>query len=213
MPLFTGHKFVTSALVDTSVWIDHFRVHTPASESAQTGSVNDASDGAWRARAALTDSACTPFKLDRACETQQAKVRKVLALIEQERLFGLRCGLVDLALLVSTLMTPGAELWTLDRRFADLAERFGVRYHSAIHWPVRRSLPCLRAQQTADKRTTLRWPADRAAAPARSSAPGYGRGHDLRRPCAEGHQGRLDRACQRASQGRAVRDHRHSTDS
>lgn len=63
----------------------------------------------------------------------QANLREVLAFIEQERLFGLGCGLVDLSLLASTLMTPGAELWTLDRRLGDLAQRFGVAYRSPIH--------------------------------------------------------------------------------
>jgi len=46
--------------------------------------------------------------------------------IESQRLFGLGCGLVDLLLLASTLMTPGAELWTLDKRLGALAERFSV---------------------------------------------------------------------------------------
>jgi len=35
---------------------------------------------------------------------------------------------VDIALLASTLLTPGASLWTLDKRLAGLAERFGVAY-------------------------------------------------------------------------------------
>lgn len=38
---------------------------------------------------------------------------------------------VDTAnLRVLTLMTPGARLWTLDKRLVDLAGRFGVAYHS-----------------------------------------------------------------------------------
>jgi hypothetical protein len=34
-------------------------------------------------------------------------------------------------LLASTLMTPGVELWTLDKRLCNLSERFGV-----MHRPV-----------------------------------------------------------------------------
>jgi hypothetical protein len=43
------------------------------------------------------------------------------------------CGLVDVVLLTSTLITPGAKLWTLDKRLARLAERFGVAYRAAVH--------------------------------------------------------------------------------
>lgn len=48
-------------------------------------------------------------------------------------MFGLGCGLVDLTLLASTLITPGASLWTLDRRLASLAERFAIAYRPAVH--------------------------------------------------------------------------------
>ena len=53
-------------------------------------------------------------------------MREAMTFIERERLFGLGCGLVDVLLLASTLMTPGVELWTLDKRLCALAERFGV---------------------------------------------------------------------------------------
>jgi hypothetical protein len=51
--------------------------------------------------------------------------------IEREKLYGLGCGLVDMALLSSTLITPGARLWTFDKRLASLAGRFGV-----VHLPT-----------------------------------------------------------------------------
>jgi hypothetical protein len=53
---------------------------------------------------------------------------EIRELIERERLYGLGCGLVDIALLASTLLTSGASLWTLDRRLEKLAARFGVAY-------------------------------------------------------------------------------------
>jgi hypothetical protein len=56
-----------------------------------------------------------------------------MAFIERERLFGLGCGLVDMLLLTSTLMMPGAELWTLDKRLCALAERFGVMHRLDLH--------------------------------------------------------------------------------
>lgn len=53
--------------------------------------------------------------------------------IEREELYGPGCGLVDMSLLASTLIAPGAQLWTLDKRFADMAGRFGVAYQPPAH--------------------------------------------------------------------------------
>lgn len=63
----------------------------------------------------------------------QATLPEVMAFIEREKLFGVGCGLVDVALLASTLMTPGARLWSLDKRLAALADRFGVGYRASVH--------------------------------------------------------------------------------
>jgi hypothetical protein len=59
---------------------------------------------------------------------QQATLRETMELIERESLYGLGCGLVDMVLLTSTLLTPGANLWTRDQRLAKLAHRFGVAH-------------------------------------------------------------------------------------
>jgi hypothetical protein len=64
---------------------------------------------------------------------KHASLSEVMAFIEREKLYGLGCGLVDIALLASTLITPGAELWTLDKRLANLAERFGVAHRAMLH--------------------------------------------------------------------------------
>ena len=53
--------------------------------------------------------------------------------MERERLYGLGCGLVDITLLASTLITPGARLWTLDKRLAGLAQRFGIAHAVPVH--------------------------------------------------------------------------------
>ncbi len=64
---------------------------------------------------------------------QPACLREVLLFIEKERLFGWGCRLVDLTLVASTLMTPGAELWSLDKRLNDMTQRFAVAYRPAVH--------------------------------------------------------------------------------
>ena len=59
-------------------------------------------------------------------EARPDPLAAVTGLIEREALFGSGCGLVDMSLLTSTLMTPGAKLWTLDKRQSALAKRFAV---------------------------------------------------------------------------------------
>ena len=53
-----------------------------------------------------------------------------MAFIGQEHLFGQGCGVVDLILLASALITPGVRLWTLDERLVGLAHRF------RLAWPM-----------------------------------------------------------------------------
>lgn len=124
-----------SVLIDTSVWIDHFRHGNEALSSVL------AQDGALTHPMVILELACgTPpaprkqtlnnIGLLRPCN--QASLAEVMDFIEHEKLFGLGCGVVDMALLASTLLTPGAVLWTLDKRLADLAARFGVAYRATL---------------------------------------------------------------------------------
>ena len=63
----------------------------------------------------------------------QATLDEVQAFIDREKLYGLGCGLVDMALLASTIITPNTQLWTVDKRLCDLARRFGVAYQLGLH--------------------------------------------------------------------------------
>jgi predicted nucleic acid-binding protein len=125
-----------SVLVDTSVWIDHFR------------NGNDALVALIGLDLALThpmvilEIACgTPpaprvqtlhnLGLLQCCN--QASLREIMEFIERENLYGLGCGLVGMALLASTLISPGTELWTLDKRLASLAARLGVAHRPTRH--------------------------------------------------------------------------------
>lgn len=123
-------------LVDTSVWVEHFRrrneslVHLLTLDLALTHPmiVTELACGtppSPRART-LTDIAMLP-------QARQANLDEVRELIEREQLFGLGCGLVDLALLTSALLTPGSQLWTQDKRLLQLAQRFHVAYQPARH--------------------------------------------------------------------------------
>jgi predicted nucleic acid-binding protein len=125
-----------SVLVDTSVWIDHFRHRNNALVELL------GLDRALSHPMVMLEIACgTPpapriqtlnnLALLQSCN--QASLSEVMAFIEDEKLYGLGCGLVDLALLASTLITPGTELWTLDKRLAELAVRYGVAHLPALH--------------------------------------------------------------------------------
>lgn len=123
-------------LVDTSVWVDHFRrtneslVDLLSLDLAMTHPmvVTELACGtppAPRART-LADIAALP-------QAKQASLLEVRDLIEREQLYGLGCGLVDLTLLASTMLTTGARVWTLDHRLHRLAERFQVAYLPTRH--------------------------------------------------------------------------------
>ncbi len=126
---------MTGVLVDTSVWVDHFRQHN----SALTRLLE--SDRVLTHPMVLGELACgtpparaqTLADIEMLQQAQQASLREVLDFIDRERLYGLGCGLVDMVLLASTLMTPGIALWTLDKRLSALAERFQILHRSPQH--------------------------------------------------------------------------------
>ena len=120
-----------TVLVDTSVWIDHFK-------NSNNGLIQLLRlDLALIHPMILAEIACgtppaprlrTLGDLGLLQQSHQADLTEVMAFIENEKLYGLGCGLVDLTLLASTLITPGAKLWTLDKRLDTLAKRFNVSY-------------------------------------------------------------------------------------
>ncbi|MHB8921504.1 MAG: type II toxin-antitoxin system VapC family toxin [Halothiobacillus sp.] len=123
-------------LIDTSVWVDHFRHHNDALVDLLELDLTLTHPMILVELACGTPPAPRVQTLDdigRLQQTQQASLREVMDFIERERLYGLGCGLVDMVLLASTLITPGTELWTLDKRLASLSERFGVLHQSTLH--------------------------------------------------------------------------------
>jgi predicted nucleic acid-binding protein len=129
-------RAVKGVLIDTSVWVDHFRHHN-GGLVALLGL-----DMALTHPMVVAELACgtppaprlqTLGDIGRLQQVQPATLPEVMALIERERLYGLGCGLVDLMLLASTLVTPGAALWTLDKRLAGLSARFGVQHQPVSH--------------------------------------------------------------------------------
>lgn len=117
-------------LVDTSVWVAHFRQrndHLVALlESAlvlcHPYVVAEVACGTPPARHAIVSMLAT---LDTVPVANQVEL---LALIERRRFFGRGCGFVDVSLLASALLSDQASIWTHDRRRAMLADELGRRY-------------------------------------------------------------------------------------
>lgn len=126
---------MTGLLVDTSVWVDHFRRRNDALVRWLLQDAVLSHPWVLGELACGTPPARTKTLADLALlqPAKVATVDEVIAFVEQEQLYGLGCGLVDLGLLASTLITPGARLWSLDRRLSGLAERFAVAHPSAVH--------------------------------------------------------------------------------
>ena len=125
---------MNGVLVDTSVWVDHFRNRNEDLVNLLT------LDMVLSHPLIVTELACGTPPAPRSrtladvatlAQARQATLEEVRGFIEREQLYGLGCGVVDLALLASTLLTPGSRLWSLDRRLAQLAQRFGVAFRAA----------------------------------------------------------------------------------
>jgi predicted nucleic acid-binding protein len=121
-------------LVDSSVWVAHFRK----------------SDRVLQSLLVTDQVLCHPLiVLELACGTPPAprertlgdlkKLRQsviatseeALELIEREQLQGLGCGAVDVSLLASVLLTPDSLLWTVDKNLDALSTRLGVAFRDA----------------------------------------------------------------------------------
>jgi predicted nucleic acid-binding protein len=123
-----------AVLVDTSVWVAHFRAAVPPLQDLLAQDLVLGHPLVWAELACGSPPAPrkqTLGALQLLAQAREATVDEVVDFIEREALYGLGCGLVDLSLLASTLITPGARLWTLDRRLAALAARFGVEFGQA----------------------------------------------------------------------------------
>jgi len=125
-----------SVLIDTSVWSAHFRSRNDILVQITQ------QDRALTHPMVIGELACgTPPEprmtslgaIELLQTVHPASTSEVRAFIEREALYGLGCGWVDLCLLASTLVTPGAVLWTLDKRLESLAHRFGVAFTHPLH--------------------------------------------------------------------------------
>jgi predicted nucleic acid-binding protein len=115
-------------LIDTSIWIDHFR--TGDSELSALLQDSHVLAHPWvTGELALGRLSHRREILGLLHNLPQATVAtdvEVLTLIDNQQLFGLGIGYVDAHLLAATMLTTGACLWTRDKRLATVAARHGL---------------------------------------------------------------------------------------
>jgi len=122
-------------LVDTSVWVEHFRNPNQALIELllhDQVKIHPLIIGEL-ACGTPPDRRNTLALLENLAQVRQASISEAMTFIERERLYGQGCGLVDLLLLSSALMTEQTLIWTLDKRFGALAIRFNLMFMPVAH--------------------------------------------------------------------------------
>ena len=117
-------------LVDTSIWINHFRLgQAKFSALLNLGEVimhpfiiGELACGN------LPNRKNVLYLISMLPKTSIATDSEVLKLLEENSLYGLGLGWVDLHLLASSLISH-VTLWTLDKRLAKTAQKLGVAYN------------------------------------------------------------------------------------
>lgn len=115
-------------LADTSIWIDHFRQSDTVLSArldrreilAHPCVIGELALGTLRQRALILELL---RGLPQAIVATDAELH---AAIDRHALSGLGIGYVDVHLLAATALTPGARLWTRDKRLNAAAARAGV---------------------------------------------------------------------------------------
>lgn len=122
-------------LVDSSIWIDHFRVGdaklfallTAEEVIAHPFVIGELSLGHIPAYDDVMDM------LSDLPAITAADDREVRHMIRSNRLFGKGIGYVDAHLLASLRLTAGHALWTRDKRLHAIAQAFGIAASIDLH--------------------------------------------------------------------------------
>lgn len=115
-------------LVDTSVWVDHLRKDDPGMRMLLNGGrvlshpfvIGELAMGNMNRREPVLKA------MRKLPEALVAREEEVLQFVGTRRLFGLGIGYIDAHLLTSVQLTPGASLWTRDKRMFEVASKLGL---------------------------------------------------------------------------------------
>ncbi|UCV17529.1 type II toxin-antitoxin system VapC family toxin [Ferribacterium limneticum] len=121
-------------LVDTSIWIDHLRQRDERlSKLLNQGQVlahpfviGELALGSLQNRTAILGA------LQDLPQATVATEGEVLSFIEQNALYGIGIGYIDAHLLAAVRLSPGATLWTRDKRLLAAGTGLGL-VENAVH--------------------------------------------------------------------------------
>ena len=115
-------------LVDTSVWIEHFKQPIAVLEDLARGEhiLGHPFIRGELAVGQLRDWKGTLDTLTRLLQARIASEVEFLTLISSEHLSATGLGFVDVHLLASCRITPGTRLWSRNKRLVRYADQLGV---------------------------------------------------------------------------------------
>lgn len=115
-------------LLDTSVWIEHFRrgIQAAGALAIRVDVLMHPYVLTEISLGSLPDRRMTLRFLRRLLPPVLSSEAHLALFIEEQRLYASGLSFVDVNLLASARLTEDCRLWTLDRRLADAAARLGV---------------------------------------------------------------------------------------
>ena len=122
-------------LVDSSVWVGHFKQRNDYlvalleadSVVCHPYIVAEVACGTPPSRKAI---------ISLLSELEHALIAshdELLALLDARQLYGRGCGFVDLSLLASAFLSESTQIWTLDKRFEQLAVEANRSFSPLLH--------------------------------------------------------------------------------
>lgn len=123
-------------LVDTSVWVSHFRQSNLSLVYLLTN------DQVLCHPLVMLEIACgsppaprhkTLEYLDKLQTVKTATNREIMTPIDAHNLQDSGCGAIDMALLASALITEKAKIWTQDKKLDTLAKKLEVSFTPKLH--------------------------------------------------------------------------------
>lgn len=124
-------------LVDTSIWIDHFRhgdvelgkIISDDRLLCHPFVIGELALGSLKER----DAVIAFFAAQR--EAVIATHTEVMTVIDRYAIFSMGIGYTDAHLLTSTLLDRRASIWTRDKRLAAAAQKVGATVHASTNTP------------------------------------------------------------------------------
>ncbi len=123
-------------LVDTSVWVSHFRKANGVLQSLLI------QDQVLCHPLVVLELACgsppsprvkTLFEIQSLQQATVATKSETLEFVEKNKLYESGCGAIDISLLASTLLSKNALIWSLDKKLHVLANQLGIAFKDNLH--------------------------------------------------------------------------------